>query len=390
MIIYARAAGCKIAGENIKGEFMANTYMQEVIKDVEINGSELMEQRSNRRSVADIKKEMSDIQEILKDVMVEGQHYGNIPGCGEKKCLLKPGAEKLSMTFRLRPIINNVGDIITQPLPNNHINISVFCHIVSHNGSELATGIGSCSTMESKYRYRGGEKKGTGKPVPKEYWNLKKEGKAKEAHALIGGAGFSAGKINGEWQICEIGEKMENPDIADTYNTVLKMAKKRAYVDGILSATCASDIFTQDVEDTTEETGIVDPSKKQISGQAEIPSEAKQEPSISGGAIGMVIGIRKETKTNRTTKAEFVVYHIKLDNNIEYDASGKDAESTMNLANDARKNGLKVTIKTKGDKYNTITAIDIVEPDFSDPDTKTDKYDGVDTQTPYISSENQD
>jgi hypothetical protein len=52
---------------------------------------------------------------------------------------------------------------------------------------------------------------------------------------------------------CEIGEKMENPDIADTYNTVLKMAKKRAYIDGILSATAASDIFTQDIEDFPED-----------------------------------------------------------------------------------------------------------------------------------------
>lgn len=119
-----------------------------------------------------------------------------------------------------------------------------------------------------------------------------------------------------------------------------------------------------------DETGIVDPSKKQV---PEVPAQKPQQTStvVSGvvldEAIGMVIGIRKETKTNRTTKSEFIVYHIKLDNNIEYDASGKDAESIMNFANDARKNGLKVSIKTKGDKYNTITDIDTVEPDFSDP-----------------------
>ena len=115
-----------------------------------------------------------------------------------------------------------------------------------------------------------------------------------------------------------------------------------------------------------DETGIVDPSKKQVSTQ---PTESipQQEPSISAGAIGMVIGIRKETKTNRTTKAEFILYHIKLDDNIEYTASGDKSESIMNFANDARKNGLKVALKTKGDKYNTITEIDSVEPDFGDP-----------------------
>ena len=33
------------------------------------------------------------------------------------------------------------------------------------------------------------------------------------------------------------------------YNTVKKMAKKRAMADGILTATCSSDLFTQDLED---------------------------------------------------------------------------------------------------------------------------------------------
>jgi hypothetical protein len=40
---------------------------------------------------------------------------------------------------------------------------------------------------------------------------------------------------------------------ADVANTVLKMAKKRAQIDLTLTATAASDIFTQDVEDLPEE-----------------------------------------------------------------------------------------------------------------------------------------
>jgi len=47
----------------------------------------------------------------------------------------------------------------------------------------------------------------------------------------------------------EDGGKAENPDIADVYNTVLKIAKKRAHVDAIITVTAASDIFIQDVED---------------------------------------------------------------------------------------------------------------------------------------------
>lgn len=203
-------------------------------------------------SVQEIRKQVNLIQAIMAEVMQKDQHYGVIPGC-QKPSLLKAGAEKLSLTFRLRPIMDNDKDISIIEMANGHREVKVYCHILSASGQELATGIGSCSTMESKFRYRGGEKKGTGRSIPIEYWNLKKEGKIKEAQAILGGAKFAPGKIDGEWQICETGEKMENPDIADTYNTVLKMAKKRAYVDGILSATCASDIFTQDVEDFVSE-----------------------------------------------------------------------------------------------------------------------------------------
>jgi len=216
-------------------------------------------------SANEIQMQVNLIQEVMKKVMKDGTHYGKIPGCGDKKVLLKPGAEKLSLTFHLRPVIDNDRDIRVEQMAGHdgHVEITVYCHIMNTSGLEIATGIGSCSTMESKYRYRGGEKKPTGEPVPKEYWNLKNEGQASEAQQLIGGAGYGIAKIDGSWQICEFGEKMENPDIADTYNTVLKMAKKRAYVDGILSATAASDIFTQDIFDEEDLENVM-PSKEHV------------------------------------------------------------------------------------------------------------------------------
>lgn len=215
------------------------------------------------RSVAEVVARANMIREIADKVMQGptkehpgGIHYGLIPGCGSKPTLLKPGAEILTTTFRLRPIIKESGeDVKIIFLENGHRDYTVFCHIFNMADMEVATGVGSCSTMESKYRYRGGEKKaveeedGSARPVPKEYWNLKKAGKLDEAQTLIGGPGFSAGKIGGAWVVCEVGEKTENPDIADVYNTVLKIAKKRAYIDGILSATGASERFTQDIEE---------------------------------------------------------------------------------------------------------------------------------------------
>jgi hypothetical protein len=190
-------------------------------------------------------RQVNLVQQVMKQAMREGEHFGVIPGC-QKPSLFKSGAEKLSLTFRLAPNC----EVLQANGENGHREYRVNCFLTHiPTGQVFGQGVGVCSTMESKYRYRGGEKVGTGKAVPKDYWNLKKEGKASEAQALLGGRGYSAAKVDGIWQICETGEKQENPDIADTYNTVLKMAKKRAHVDAVLTATAASDIFTQDVED---------------------------------------------------------------------------------------------------------------------------------------------
>ena len=70
------------------------------------------------------------------------------------------------------------------------------------------------------------------------------------------------------------GGKAENPDIADTYNTVLKMAKKRAHVDAIITVTAASDIFTQDVEDLLPE----QPQPGQSSAKKTKPDQKEKTP----------------------------------------------------------------------------------------------------------------
>lgn len=273
-------------------------------------------------SALQIKSQVFLIQEVMKEVMQgpskenpEGVHYGIIPGC-KKPSLYKAGAEKLSMTFRLRPIIDNDMDIRIENLPDGHQNIRVYCHVFNMSGVELATGVGSCSTLESKFRYRGGEKTSIGQPVPKEYWNLKKEGKMSEAQETIGGPGFGVSKFNGQWEICELGEKMENPDIADTYNTVLKMAKKRAYIDGILSATAASDIFTQDVEDlpniATTEPSVAPSGKPDVAMPQEKPNGTQRV--ISGKQGNQLLAI---AGANGYTK-ELVLEHVKAKYKLEH------------------------------------------------------------------------
>src|SRR6266576_1828554 len=201
-------------------------------------------------AVADLEAQIRKIQTIMRGVMQDGQHYGVIPGT-DKPTLLKPGAEKLAMVFRLAPSFR----IIRNDLPNNHREFEIICTLTHiPTGQVMGEGVGSCSTMESKYRWRRGEAEKTDKTVPSGYWNLRKTNPAK-AQEVLGGKGFVTVKVDNVWWIAKKSdERIENTDIADTYNTVLKMAKKRAQVDATLTATAASDIFSQDLEDIHEVT----------------------------------------------------------------------------------------------------------------------------------------
>lgn len=206
-----------------------------------IEGTSVARLEEGAMSPDDIEKQVNLIQQVMKKVMKKGEHYGRIPG-SKKDILFKPGAEKLSTVFRLSPTY-----ILSETdLPDGHRECKAICtltHIPS--GKVFGQGVGSCSTMESKYRYRT-EIELTGKPVPKAYW-------ADRDQSLIGGLGYKPKKIDDRWEIVKIGDRIENEDLADVYNTVLKMAKKRAHVDAVLTATAASDIFTQDIEDMPSE-----------------------------------------------------------------------------------------------------------------------------------------
>jgi hypothetical protein len=234
-------------------------------------------------SVADIVAQVQLVQKVMGKVMQEGEHYGKIPGCGDKKCLLQPGAQKLTLTFRLAPkyIIQDVD------LPGGHKEYRVTCELHSITTKDFwGAGVGCCSTMESKYRYRGGQRK-----CP----DCGKE-------SIIKGKDFKNPNGPGEW-VCwkkkggcghtwPIGtpiienqseEKVENENPADCWNTVLKMAKKRAYVDATITATAASDIFTQDIDDTDErgETSSEPPKGSQTSRPADPPKTTTQAQNAS-------------------------------------------------------------------------------------------------------------
>jgi hypothetical protein len=195
---------------------------------------------NEERSVSDVLSQVVKIQELMSKVMHKDEHYGIIPGTGKKPSLLKAGAEKLCFVFRLAPEF----EVAIDNLANGHREYRVTCRLRNMStGNLVGEGVGSCSTMESKYRYRNAsDYEITDQAIPKD---------AKERKAEYRKQGFGMKQVDGSWVWVRYKSegKVENPDIADTYNTVLKMAKKRAHVDATITATAASDIFTQDVED---------------------------------------------------------------------------------------------------------------------------------------------
>lgn len=194
-------------------------------------------------SPSEIKEQIGLIQHIMKDVMQENVHYGIIPGT-DKPTLYQAGAEKLMLTFRFRVEF----EIADQILEKDFISYTTRCKVYHIPTNQfIASGLGSCNSRETKYRYRNVS---TGVPVPAEYWKARNKGDFNTMKALLGGDFKKAEKKDGAWVITE---KVEHDNPWDFQNTLLKMSAKRSKVASILNATAASDIFTQDIEDLPKE-----------------------------------------------------------------------------------------------------------------------------------------
>lgn len=212
-------------------------------------------------SVDQIVKRRDLITNCMARAMKENQHYGKVPGCGDKPTLLQPGAQLLAHLFRLRPEY----EIIDTDLPNGHKRFRVTCRLFfigSQPEIKIAEGVGESSSMESKHRFRNAaaEIEETGQSLPKTFWTWREQLGDVEAKKKLGEAfdGQNVGpkKVNGSWMVVIYkggsDEKIENQNPADVFNTVLKIAKKRAFVDATITATASSDFFTQDLEDIRE------------------------------------------------------------------------------------------------------------------------------------------
>lgn len=213
--------------------------VQQAIACIEQPRSTALDAVGRKAAIDDLLNKVALVMEVQERIMKQGEHYGTVPGCGDKPALFKAGAEKLGMTFRLKPTFN----VSERDMGNGHREYRVDCLL-----SDGTMGVGTCSTMESKYRYRQGERKCPECGKATIITGKKEYGGGFLCFAKKGGCGAKFAdddqRITGQF----VG-KVEHDNPADFYNTCLKMGKKRAHVDAIITATACSDIFTQDVEE---------------------------------------------------------------------------------------------------------------------------------------------
>jgi len=134
------------------------------------------------------------LQTFVAEMMVPGIDYGYIPGC-QKPSLFKPGAEKLCDIFGFSKQIEIINRVVDWEKGMFAYEVKATL-INKRTGLIESEGVGSCNSREKKYKQQDGY---------------------------------------------------------TISNTVLKMAKKRALIDSVLSATRSSAIFTQDIEDMGSE-----------------------------------------------------------------------------------------------------------------------------------------
>lgn len=208
-------------------------------------------------TVRELKAQYEKVQELIREVMEEDVDYGVLPGT-KSRGLLQPGAEKLGMLFRLRPefdppvIERHPADPGSR---GGHYTIRIQCSMVGiRTGEVWATYWGACSTKEVKYAYRQAKRKCPACGIEAIIKGRVEYGGGWLCHKKQAGCGAKYGELDEAITGQTVG-RVDNEELGDLENTILKMAEKRAHQSCARAALAVSHLFVTDPEE--------------ISGQAE-------------------------------------------------------------------------------------------------------------------------
>lgn len=176
----------------------------------------------SRQDVDALKKQRELLREFVASQLVEAKFgqgesgegdYGIIPGT-KKRCLLKPGAEKLQRLFQLGCRVNLIDKTIEREANFAMYTYKAEIYSLRNPGVVISECEASVNSQEVKYKER----------------NVWRE--------VIDNKGKKTGRKE---------QVKEETPIFDVLNTIQKMAQKRAMIGATLLATGASEYFTQDM-----------------------------------------------------------------------------------------------------------------------------------------------
>lgn len=182
-------------------------------------------------TIADSMQKIATFQAVIQKNLKEDHDYGVIPGT-QKPTLFKPGAEKILMLMGITSEYEITEKV--QDYENGFFAFTVKA-VLSKNGYKITEGLGHANTRESRYMNRWV----TEKKIPEGIDKSTLQTREKPSK-------FKKGEFYTEYLI-------DNSDSFTLANTVLKMAKKRAQVDAVLTVASLSEIFTQDMEDLVDD-----------------------------------------------------------------------------------------------------------------------------------------
>lgn len=268
----------------------------------------------------EIRRNVNLIQEVIKGVFKADTHYGIIPGC-KQKSLYKAGAEKILATFRIA-VDPEVEDLSTP----DEVRYRVRVRGLTPDGRLVGVGIGECSSNEEKYAWRAAVSDAEFKATDE----LRRRVKFYK----------NGGTVN---------QVRTNP--ADVANTVLKMAKKRGQIDLCLTATAASDVFTQDVEDLPPEyvEGMTEHAVAGSEKQAPKATPTKK-PAASAETEGVITGIVEDVQVGSKTPSGQQLYYVILDGQ-KYGTSREDIVKFAKTSQELREGVEMVWKLHRGFKY---------------------------------------
>ena len=175
-----------------------------------------------RHQLDEERKMRAVLNEYVKEAMKPGHHYYTFKD-GDRPALTQEGAHNLCSIFKA---IIGPPAIEKDYHEDGHLTVTAHVEVFNQAGERVAAGDGICSTRESKYAYR---------------WAWDNEVGGMDVSGLKKQSGSKNGRTWTKYQI-------PNPDLADLYNTVLKMAVKRAKVAAVRQMPLVSELFVDDLE----------------------------------------------------------------------------------------------------------------------------------------------